>query len=43
MKMEDMKINSKINYERNRITSGNEPHRILQMMQKKALERKAIE
>jgi hypothetical protein len=37
--MEDMKINSKIGYERNRITSGNEPHRILKMIQEKALKK----
>ncbi len=38
--MEDMKINSKISYERNRITSGNGPHRMLKMIQEKALEKK---
>ena len=37
--MEDMKINSKIGYERDRITSGNEPHRILKMIQEKALKK----
>lgn len=39
--MENMKINSKINYERDRVNSGNEPHRILQMLQKEALEKGA--
>ena len=37
--MEDMKINSKIGYERDRITSGYEPHRILKMIQEKALKK----
>ena len=36
--MEDMKINSKIDYKRDRVNSGNEPHRMLQMIQEKALE-----
>ena len=39
--MTKMKINSKNDYERNRVTSGNEPHRILQMLQEQALEKKA--
>jgi len=39
MKMEEMKINSKINYKRNRVTSGNAPHKMLQMIQEKALKR----
>ncbi|MFW9844650.1 MAG: hypothetical protein ACFFEV_08740 [Candidatus Thorarchaeota archaeon] len=37
--MEDMKINSKISYKRDRITHGYEPHRLLQMIQKMALEK----
>ena len=36
--MEDMKINSKTDYERYRVNSGNEPHRILEMLQEEALE-----
>ena len=36
--MEEMKINSKIDYKRDRVTSGNEPHRLLKMLQEKALE-----
>lgn len=35
--MEDMRINSKIEYERNRVISGKEPHRMLQMAQEEAL------
>jgi len=35
--MEDMKINSKTDYERYRVNSGNGPHRILEMLQEKAL------
>lgn len=35
--MEDMKINSKIEYKRNRVISGKGPHRMLQMAQEKAL------
>lgn len=35
--MEDMKINSKIEYKRNRVTSGREPHRMLEMIQEEAL------
>jgi len=35
--MEEMEINSKISYKRNRVVSGNAPHRILQMEQEKAL------
>lgn len=35
--MKEMKINSKIDYKRNRVTSGNEPHRLLKMIQEKAL------
>ncbi|MGY5880998.1 MAG: hypothetical protein RTV31_12150 [Candidatus Thorarchaeota archaeon] len=38
MKMEEMKINSKIDYKRNRVTTGNEPHRLLKMLQEKALD-----
>jgi len=41
LKMEDMKINSKDDYERNRVASGNGPHRMLKMLQKQALEKKA--
>jgi hypothetical protein len=37
--MEDMKINSKIKYKNSRIVSGNEPHRMLRMIQEKALEK----
>jgi len=36
--MKKMKINSKIDYKRNRVTSGYEPHRLLKMLQEKALE-----
>ena len=36
--MEDMKINSKTDYKRNRVNSGYAPHRILEMLQKEALE-----
>ena len=36
--MEDMKINSKTDYKRNRVNSGYGPHRILEMLQKEALE-----
>ena len=39
--MEDIEINSKINYRRDRVMSGNEPHKILQMIQKQALEKEA--
>lgn len=35
--MEDMKINSKTDYERYRVNSGNGPHRILEMLQEEAL------
>ncbi|MHA1137631.1 MAG: hypothetical protein ACTSSE_14205 [Candidatus Thorarchaeota archaeon] len=35
--MEKMKLNSKIDYKRNRVTTGNEPHRLLKMLQEKAL------
>jgi hypothetical protein len=41
MKMEDMKINSKTSYKRNRVTSGNEPHRMLRMIQEMALKKEA--
>jgi hypothetical protein len=37
--MEKMRINTKVSYKRNRITSGYEPHRILQMIQEIALEK----
>ena len=37
LKMEDMKINSKIDYKRNRVNSGYGPHRILEMLQEEAL------
>ncbi len=37
LKMEDMKINSKTDYERYRVNSGNGPHRILEMLQEEAL------
>jgi len=40
LKMEDIEINSKINYKRNRVMSGNEPHRILQMIQEQVLEKR---
>jgi hypothetical protein len=43
MKMEDMKINSKISYKRSRVTSGNEPHKILRMIQEQALEKEREE
>ena len=36
--MEEMKINSKIDYKRDRVASGNEPHKLLKMLQEKALE-----
>lgn len=36
--MEEMKINSKIDYKRSRVTSGYEPHKLLKMIQEKALE-----
>jgi hypothetical protein len=36
--MEDMEISSKIDYKRDRVNSGNGPHRLLQMIQDKALE-----
>ena len=36
--MEEMKINSKNDYKRDRVTSGKEPHRLLKMLQEKALE-----
>ena len=36
--MEDMKINSTIRYKRSRVVKGNEPHKILKMIQEKALE-----
>ena len=35
--MEDMKINSKTDYKRNRVNSGYAPHRILEMLQEEAL------
>ena len=35
--MEDMKINSKTDYKRNRVNSGYGPHRILEMLQEEAL------
>ena len=38
LKMEDMKINSKTDYERYRVNSGNGPHKILEMLQEEALE-----
>jgi hypothetical protein len=41
--MEDMKINSKIEYKRNRVTSGKEPHRMLEMLQDEAMEKVANE
>lgn len=34
--MEDMKIDSKIDYKRNRVLNGNEPHKILEMLHQKA-------
>jgi hypothetical protein len=36
--MDKMKLNSKIGYKRNRVISGNEPHRLLKMIQEKALQ-----
>ena len=33
-----MKINSKTDYERYRVNSGNGPHKILEMLQEEALE-----
>ena len=41
--MEDMKINSKNEYKRNRVTSGKEPHRMLEMLQDEAMEKVANE
>ena len=35
--MEDMKINSKTDYKRNRVSSGYAPHKILEMLQEEAL------
>ena len=35
--MEDMKINSKIGYKRDRVTSGKAPHAMLKMIQEEAL------
>jgi len=35
--MEEMEINSKRSYKRNRVISGNAPHRMLQMIQEEAL------
>ena len=35
--MEKMKINSKTDYKRNRVSSGYGPHRILEMLQEEAL------
>ncbi len=36
--MKKMKINSKDDYKRNRVMSGNEPHRLLKMIQEQALQ-----
>lgn len=36
-----MEINSKIDYKRNRVISGNAPHRILRMIQEEALAKDA--
>ena len=41
--MEDMKINSKNEYKRNRVTSGKAPHRMLEMIQEEALGKTANE
>jgi hypothetical protein len=35
--MEDMKINSKNEYKRDRVNSGKEPHKMLEMLQEQAL------
>ena len=37
LKMEDMKINSKTDYKKNRVNSGYGPHRLLEMLQEEAL------
>jgi len=39
--MEDMKINSKTDYKRNRVNSGYGPHKILEMLQEEALAKSA--
>jgi hypothetical protein len=39
--MEDMKINSKIRYKQSRVMNGNEPHRMLKMIQEQALKKGA--
>ncbi len=39
--MEEMEINSKISYKRDRVVSGNAPHRMLRMIQEEALAKDA--
>jgi len=39
--MENMKINSKNEYKRNRVINGNEPHKMMEMEYQKALEKLA--
>jgi hypothetical protein len=41
--MENMKINSKNDYKRNRVINGKEPHKMMEMEYQKALERIAKE
>ena len=43
MKIENMKINSKIEYKRDRVISGKEPHKMLEMLLEEALEKVAKE
>jgi hypothetical protein len=38
-KMENMKIDSKNEYKRNRVINGNEPHKMMEMEYQKALEK----
>ena len=39
--MEEMKLNSEIRYNRNRVINGQGPHKILEMVQQEMLERSA--
>ncbi len=39
--MEKLKINSKTGYRRNRVKNGHGPHRMLEMIQKEGLEKRA--
>ncbi|MHA2020234.1 MAG: hypothetical protein ACW96N_00825 [Candidatus Thorarchaeota archaeon] len=41
--MEKLKINSKTGYRRNRVKNGHGPHRMLEMIQKERLEKRAKE